>query len=163
MQNLMTKKFLPAILVSVFLVSCISITKDSENPVSQQNFVTASLSLTATRWVPATPTILPITITPSLATSTPANCADVMILLRDVTIPDNPQVKAGEKFTKTWEFQNIGTCPWENYTINFFAGETMNAPLSAPIPETLPSEMVQVSLGLNAPSADGLYTASFTS
>jgi len=92
----------------------------------------------------------------------PAKCTDATILLRDVTIPDNTQVKASEKFTKTWEFQNTGTCPWENYTINFFAGETMDAPLSAPIPETLPSEMVQVSLELTAPSADGLYTTSFT-
>ena len=161
-QNLMTKKFLLAILVSLFLVSCISITKDSENPVSQHNFVTATLAPTATTWVSATPTTLPVTNTPSLATSTPANCTDATILLRDVTIPDNTQVKAGEKFTKTWEFQNTGTCPWKNYTIGFFAGETMNAPLSAPIPDTLPNEKVQVSLELTAPSADGLYTASFT-
>jgi uncharacterized protein YkwD len=92
----------------------------------------------------------------------PANCTNAAILLQDVTIPDNTQVKAGEKFTKTWEFQNTGTCPWTNYTMKFSSGDSMNAPLSTPVAETLPNEKVQVSLELTAPSADGTYTAYFT-
>jgi uncharacterized protein YkwD len=84
------------------------------------------------------------------------------VLLRDVTIQDNTVVKAGEKFTKTWEFQNTGTCPWINYTLKFSAGDQMSAPLSAPIADTAPKDKVQVSVELTAPSADGAYTGFFT-
>jgi uncharacterized protein YkwD len=38
----------------------------------------------------------------------------------------------------------------------------MNAPLSAPITDTLPNEKVQVSVELTAPAAYGTYTAFFT-
>jgi uncharacterized protein YkwD len=79
-----------------------------------------------------------------------------------VTIPDNTQVKAGEKFTKTWEFQNTGTCPWSNYTLKFSKGDEINAPLSTPVTETAPNEKVQVSMELTAPSADGRYAGYFT-
>jgi uncharacterized protein YkwD len=111
----------------------------------------------ATKWMPANSTILPETSTPS-----PANCASAAILLRDITIHDNAQVNAGEKFTKTWEFQNTGTCPWIDYTMKFSMGDPMSAPLSAPIADTLPNEKVQVSVELTAPSTDGAYIAFFT-
>jgi uncharacterized protein YkwD len=84
------------------------------------------------------------------------------VLLRDVTIPDNTQVKAGEKFTKTWEFQNTGKCSWKDYTLNYSSGDQMNAPLSAPLADTAPSGKVQASVELTAPSVDGTYTAYFT-
>jgi hypothetical protein len=84
------------------------------------------------------------------------------VLLRDVTIQDNTQVKAGEKFTKTWEFQNTGTCPWIDYTLEFSAGDQMNAPLSAPIPATVSKDKVQVSVELTAPAPNGTYTGYFT-
>jgi uncharacterized protein YkwD len=162
MQEPMAKKILFTILISIFLTSCISITAGSKSPVSQQEFVTATLAPTAIRWIPATSTVLPETKTPNSAIAAPANCRNAAILLRDVTIPDNTQVKAGETFTKTWEFQNTGTCPWTNYTMKFSTGDSMNAPPSASIADTLPNEKVQVSVDLTAPSTDGIYTASFT-
>lgn len=157
----MAKKILPTLLVSIFLVSCISISKDSDRPI-QQDFVTATLAPTAIRLIPATSTVLPETTTPSPAIPTQANCTNAAILLRDVTVPDNSQMKAGEKFTKTWEFQNTGTCPWTNYTMNFYSGDSMAAPHSAPIADTSPNEKVQISVELTAPSSDGAYTTSFT-
>jgi uncharacterized protein YkwD len=83
--------------------------------------------------------------------------------MRDVTIPDGTKIKAGEKFTKAWEFLNNGTCPWVDYTLVFAAGDQMGAPLSAPIPTTVTKgEQVTVSVDLIAPTADGEYTAYFT-
>jgi len=84
------------------------------------------------------------------------------VLLRDVTIQDNTQVKANEKFTKTWEFQNTGTCPWINYTLVFAAGDQMGAPLSAPIPVAASNEKIQISVDLTAPVVNGNYTGYFT-
>jgi uncharacterized protein YkwD len=84
------------------------------------------------------------------------------VLLRDVTIPDNTQVKPNEKFTKTWEFQNTGTCPWIKYTLIFAAGDQMGAPLSAPIADTVSNSKAQVSVELTAPASNGTYTGYFT-
>ena len=159
----MYKKIILLFLITILLTSCISIAVDSElqTPV-QPDFVTATLIPTKAGFVPATLTPIPaITVTPAIAITAPPNCKDGAVLLRDVTIQDNTQVKAGEKFTKTWEFQNTGTCPWINYTLEFSAGDQMNAPLSAPIPATVSNEKVQVSVELTAPASNGSYTGYF--
>ncbi len=157
--------FKKIILVSLLLLtSCISIKTDSTVPTPEQpGFVTATLPPTRAGFVPATitPTIA-ATIPPTLAITAPANCKDSAVLLRDVTIPDNTKMEAGEKFTKTWEFQNTGKCPWKGYTLKFDSGDQMSAPLSAPVPDTAPKDKVQVSVELTAPTADGAYTGYFT-
>ena len=157
----MFKKFL--LLSILFLSSCISIAVDEPQIPTQSGFVTATLIPTKAGFVPATltPTV-ESTLAPTLAVTIPANCTKIAILLRDVTIPDDTQMDAGETFTKTWEFQNSGTCPWTGYTIKFDSGDQMSAPLSAPIPDTLPNGIVQVSVLLTAPTANGAYTGNFT-
>lgn len=158
------KIFFAFILIAFLLTSCISIAVDSvsQTPV-QPDFVTATLNPTKAGFVPVTLTPIPaITLSPTLAITAPPNCKDSALLLRDVTIQDGTQVKAGEKFTKTWEFQNSGTCPWVNYTLVFTAGDQMNAPLSAPIPVTLSNEKAQISVQLTAPASNGTYTGYFT-
>lgn len=144
--------------------SCISFESNSPVQISATpDFVTATLIPTKAGFIPATLTPSPeATVPPTLAMTAPANCKDSAILLRDVTIPDDTKMTAGEKFTKTWEFQNNGTCPWINYTIKFTAGDSMNAPLSAPIPDTAPKGKVQASVELTAPSVDGSYAGYFT-
>jgi uncharacterized protein YkwD len=134
---------------------------------AQPEFVTATLAPTQTGLTRATVTPKPTAITDTSPTSistntTPVNCKDVAVLLRDVTIPDNTQIKAGDKFIKTWEFQNMGTCLWTNYTVKFSNGDEMHAPLSTPMPDTAPNNKVQVSMELTAPSADGRYSGYFT-
>ncbi len=156
----MYKKIIPILLIATFLASCISVSVDSEE-TAQANFVTATLVPTKQGFVPATLTPAP-EATQTLAVTALANCTDSAVLLRDVTIPDNTQVNPGEKFTKTWEFQNNGKCPWINYTLGFEAGDQMNAPLSAPIQTTLPAEKVNVSVELTAPSSNGVYSGYFT-
>lgn len=154
------KIFLLSIL---FLSSCISIAVDEPQAPTQSGFVTATLIPTKIGFVPATitPTV-ESTIAPTLAVTENANCKDSAILLRDVTIPDDTQMKAGETFTKTWEFQNSGECNWIGYTIQFDSGDQLSAPLSAPIADTLPNGKVQVSIPLTAPIVNGGYTGNFT-
>ncbi len=102
------------------------------------------------------------TRTPTLAVTIPPNCKNNAALSRDVTIPDGTKINAGETFTKTWEFVNIGTCPWINYALKFAAGDRMSAPDSAPIPPTLSGSKVEISVELTAPSESGEYTGYFT-
>lgn len=160
----MAKKILLAILVSIFLASCISITTDLQTvPTPSQNFVTATLIPTKAQLISATLTTTPESLaTSTLAAKVPANCTDGAVLLRDVTIQDDTQVNAGEKFIKTWEFQNTGTCPWVGYSIKFTSGDTMDAPLSTPVADTPPNGKVQASVELTAPTVDGMYTGYFT-
>ena len=138
------------LLIVVLLTSCISV--NSEPQVSAQpDFVTATLAPTKAGFTPAT--LLPspevTSETPAAPISTitaPSDCIDAAVLLRDVTIPDDSQIKAGEKLIKTWEFHNTGTCPWINYTLKFSSGDEIKAPLSAPMPAAAPNEKVQVSM-----------------
>jgi uncharacterized protein YkwD len=157
----MAKKILIT-LTLIFLTSCVSITKDVQN-VPTQYFVTVTLIPTKAQLIPVPLTFTPESVaTPRLAATLPANCMNAATLLRDVTIPDDTHVNAGERITKTWEFQNTGTCPWVDCAIKFSAGDQMDAPLSALIADTLPSGKVQVSVELTAPTADGKYAGYFT-
>ncbi len=76
-------------------------------------------------------------------------------------MPDNALMPRGEKFTKTWRFMNTGKCNWSGYTIAFFAGDRMDSPNSAPIPQTETGKTVDVSVELTAPSLDGISTGFF--
>lgn len=153
-------------LAVVTLAACITVDVQPQ-VTAQPEFVTATLAPTQAGLTHATLTPNPTTVTDTAPTSiptntAPANCKDTAVLLRDVTIPDNTQVKAGEKFIKTWELQNTGTCTWTNYTVKFSNGDDMHAPLSTPLPDTAPNSKVLVSMELTAPSADGRYTGYFT-
>jgi uncharacterized protein YkwD len=157
-----------AVLISLSLTGCLSISSAPGTPTAPPQFVTSTLP-------PTKVLVLPSTVTPatpnatgtvtlavtSAGTSAP-DCKVQAVLLEDVTIPDDTRVTAGETFTKTWRFKNSGTCHWSGYTINFLAGDRMDAPDSAPVPDTVAGSTVDVSLDLTAPTADGSYSAYFT-
>lgn len=156
------KIFIPLIF-ALLLSACISVETQEVNTPVPANFVTSTLPPTKSGYVPSTLTPTPeIILTPTFAVTIDPNCTESAVLLRDVTILDGTLVKPGEKFTKTWEFLNNGTCPWIGYTLKFAAGDQMSAPLSAPVPETLLKEKVQVSVELTAPTTNGSYTGYFT-
>ena len=148
---------------ALFMSACISVEVEEPQEPTPSGFVTATLPPTKPGYVPPTLTFTPaITLTPTFAVTVDPNCTDSAVLVRDVTIPDGTQMKPGETFTKTWEFINNGKCTWYGYTVKFAAGDQMNAPLSAPIPQTPLNESVQVSVELTAPTANGSYTGYFT-
>ena len=65
-----------------------------------------------------TPTVVSTLTLPAITFSpeTPAtvNPCFNLLWIKDVTIPDGTQLKAGESFTKTWLVQNIGGCAWRD-------------------------------------------------
>ena len=77
----------------------------------------------------------------------------------DVTIPDGTIVTPGEHFTKTWAVQNAGQVPWINrrlIRIGLSDGPTVpQTPRWVPIPDTQPSETVEISVEVEAPKVEG--------
>jgi hypothetical protein len=111
--------------------------------------VTSSPSSPATQVISAT----------STPTATQGVC-DQAGFEKDVTIPDNTTLDAGEEFTKTWQLRNDGTCTWNsNYAIVFERGDAMGGPASAQLTSApiAPGETVDVSLDLTAPESPGTY------
>ena len=163
----MKKIWILLLLTCLSLGACVKVSEETPAPAAPL-FVTSTLP--PTRPGLSVPTAIPPTSTPDASTtstattgtpSTDATCEDAAVLLEDVTVPDNAVMQRGEKFTKTWRFANTGKCKWSGYTISFFAGDRMETPDSAPIPETEPGKTVDVSVELTAPSIDGAYTGFF--
>jgi len=164
----MKKIWMLILLTSLSLGSCIKVSQETAMSAPPA-FVTSTLP--PTRPGLSLPTEVPPTSTASTpdssTTTTPGgtasasdagSCKDSAVLLEDVTVPDNSLMPRGGKFTKTWRFMNTGKCNWSGYTIAFVAGDRMETPDSAPVPQTEPGKTVDVSIELTAPSIDGAYT-----
>lgn len=154
----MRKKFLTVLLTAFLLSGCISLSKADATPTAPL-FVTSTLP--PTKKPPASLTPPPSTSAPTILVTVPPNCKDKAILVQDVTIADGTNVPRGSKFTKTWQLQNTGACPWTGYAIAFVSGDRMSSPDTAPVPQTLAGKSVNVSVDLVAPSIDGAYTGFF--
>lgn len=115
---------------------------------------------------PPTLTLIP-TYTPGpTATPQPTSTAvpcDIARFVRDVTIPDNTQLKPGEGFVKTWRLRNAGSCTWTTgYALAFAGGEIMGAPAAVALPRNVaPGEEVDVSVTLTAPTRDGTFRGNY--
>ncbi|HUH95935.1 MAG TPA: NBR1-Ig-like domain-containing protein [Anaerolineales bacterium] len=144
--------------LSLALSACsISISSNEVSPTPF--FLTATLPLTSTP-LPRPPTPSPTAATPTVNAALAA-CKERAVVIQDVTIPDNTYVAAGASFTKTWRFENTGTCPWTGYTIAFASGDRMGAPDSVPVPSTAAGATVDVSVPLTAPTASNAYAGYF--
>ncbi|MBL8100269.1 MAG: hypothetical protein JNK81_13890 [Anaerolineales bacterium] len=118
-----------------------------------------TLSFTPVATFTITPT--PITETP-LPTATTNPCYN-LLYIRDVTIPDGTQMRAGEVFTKTWEVQNIGGCAWRaGFTFQHVGGELMRGN-TVTLTEAIPTGAKrQISVELVVPSGiNGLIQSSW--
>ena len=146
--------------LTVCLSGCVSI---STPPPANTTplFITSTLLITSKPFASPTAIISATATSPTLSLTASANCKDSAILLKDVTIADGTNVPRGSKFTKTWQFQNTGSCPWIGYSIAFVSGDRLSAPVSVPIPDTVSKSNVNVSVDLIAPGSDGAYTGYF--
>lgn len=121
---------------------------------------TPSLAATLTPSMPPTPATPLISPTPPKA-STPVPSCDLIAPGNpiDVTIPDDTVLQPNQAFTKIWRLQNAGTCTWtRNYSVVFFSGEQMGAPVSQPLAgEVAPGQTVDIAVDMVAPSAPGKY------
>jgi uncharacterized protein YkwD len=158
-------------ILSLSLGSCIKVSEETPVP-TRSIFITSTLP--PTRPGLSLPTDTPAASTPDASTTTtpgtPAGsetasagtsggtCTDSALMIEDVTIPDDTQMSKGQTFTKTWRFMNNGKCNWSGYTIAFVAGDRMESPDTAQVPDTSAGSTVDVSVELTAPSVDGSYT-----
>lgn len=79
-----------------------------------------------------------------------------LVYVRDVTIPDNTQVTAGQAITKTWLVQNTGTCAWEaGYTFNVIGGDAMGG-TALTLPQAVqPGNQYELSVPMVVPNRTG--------
>ena len=164
----MQKIWIVSLLMSLLLGSCITVSEETPAP-TVSIFVTSTLP--PTRLGLSLPTEIAATLAPDASTTTTpgappgtesasssGSCADSAAMIADVTVPDDAQMSRGQAFIKTWRFLNNGKCSWSGYTISFVAGDRMESPDSAPVPNTEPGQTVDVSVELAAPALDGSYT-----
>ncbi len=141
--------------------------------VRTQAVSTFASSLTQTLAAAPTHSSTPIifeepSATPTIQTETPFPTATTnpcynLLYIRDVTIPDGTQMKAGEVFTKTWEVQNIGGCAWRaGFTFQHVGGDSMRGN-TVTLTEAIPTGAKrQISVELVVPSGiNGLIQSSW--
>ncbi len=124
----------------------------------------ATPSLKTTPSSAATRTPRPTITTNPLPTSETPPTPDVSLcepdfaFVRDITIPDDTVVRAGDTFTKTWALSNTGTCEWdEGYLLVHSGGARLGSPDWVPLPQAQAGDPVQVSVTLQAPLEPGTY------
>jgi hypothetical protein len=124
----------------------------------------AALTATALANPTATPTPQP-SATPfaTLALGTPigtsatlaggTSTCNRLVYVRDVTIPDNTPMTPGQAFTKTWEVQNTGTCPWDaGFKFTLIGGDAMGGQTLTLSQAVAPNGSTQLSVPMTAPT-----------
>ncbi|MFK7801260.1 MAG: NBR1-Ig-like domain-containing protein [Anaerolineae bacterium] len=112
---------------------------------------------TATSTEPPPPTDVPQT--GAVPTYDPS-CANFLVYLADVTIPDNTVIEAGTEFEKTWRVENKGSCD----ITPEFEMVTFGDP-EVTVVRTIPIETIEaggsglISIVLRAPNEAGKYDA----
>lgn len=113
-----------------------------------------------------TPTVTKATPKPSatpqigaVPTYDPA-CANFVVYLEDVTIPDNTSIAGGEEFEKTWRVENKGSCPiTSEFEVVTFADPGVVIVRAIPIGMIEAGESGLISIVLRAPDLAGKYNA----
>jgi hypothetical protein len=102
----------------------------------------------------------PTTDPNSLLTRTLVGKCPAAFFVGDVgDIRDNSNVKAGQKFTKTWDVRNIGNCTWDrSYRLFFYTGQHMFGPDTVYFSEIVPpNKDTFLSVTLTAPDSTGVH------
>jgi hypothetical protein len=98
-----------------------------------------------------------VTVTPPTPII-PIPGTDGLRYLTDVTIPDNTVFPPGQTFVKTWRVQNNGTTSWGSaYTLVHIREDRLGGMERFPLPVAKPSETVNLSITLTAPTQPGVY------
>jgi hypothetical protein len=86
-------------------------------------------------------------------------CTDRAAFVTDVTVPDGADFTPGQAFVKTWRLRNSGTCTWtSSYDLVFDHGDSMGGSASLALPGLVhPGEIIDLSVNLTAPGAEGGY------
>ena len=102
---------------------------------------------------------------PTQATATsvlPTNSCFSLAFLSDVTIPDNTEMAPGEKFTKTWQVRNNGSCVWEaGFKLTFSGGNSLGGASLILTKAVGPNTTTNLSIFMTAPSTAGNYQSNW--
>lgn len=90
-------------------------------------------------------------------------CTNVAEFIKDVSIPDDSMMRPKERFIKTWQFKNAGTCTWTpDYAVLFIWGHQMGGKSPKPLGQTVaPGQFIEISTELQAPKESGGYQGSW--
>ncbi len=111
----------------------------------------------------------PLPPTPELPQSTPdkkittgeevESCTNAAQFVQDISFPDETRVKPLQRFTKTWQFKNVGTCTWTpEYSLVYVWGDKLAPADAIPIGQTVePGKTVNISVSLVAPKLENFY------
>ena len=132
---------------------------------AQAELTQAAATRTPIPTYPVVTTVPPPTLAPSSTPVRPTatSSCDIADFLTDVTIPDGTTIPAGQAFTKTWRFRNVGSCSWTtSYSIVFSSGNQMGGPNTQALAGNVnPGESVDISVNLTAPTTPGDYTGNW--
>ena len=85
-----------------------------------------------------------------------------MAFVSDVTIPDNTNMKPGQKFTKSWRVRNNGTCAWEaGFKLNFIGGDAMGGATLTLDKAVNPGVETELSVPMTAPNTSGTHRSNW--
>lgn len=105
----------------------------------------------------------PTATTAAAVSSTPSQggCLNSQ-LVSDGDVVSGAKMNPGEKFTKTWEIKNTGTCEWaDDFKFVFVGGELFGSD-STKIRKTVGAGgSIQISLQMTAPNEKGTYSTSW--
>ena len=161
-------------LITIFIFACTlpsgEATKNDPNIIFTAAVETASVQLTEISAqnpelkTPSPPSsiILP-SATPLAGIATIEESCDKAKFITDVTVSDGTVIAPGEKFTKTWRVQNIGTCTWTTgYALVYDGGIQMSGRSpQALLGDVGPNETVDISIDFVAPQTNGNYTSNW--
>jgi len=106
----------------------------------------------------ATPLVintLPVlsTVSSPVTTNQQGGACNDMTYVSDVNIPDDTAMKPGEKFTKTWQIKNTGSCAWAaGFKFAFVSGEAMSGVTYTFPAAVAPDSVTNVSIEMVAPT-----------
>src|SRR5689334_3447659 len=168
-----TIRFIAPFFIFIFILAACNL--PSQAPATEEpNAVFTAAALTVQAMSTSSTSFNTPTLAPPLATNTPfsfptlalptstvaapptASC-DLAQFVRDVSIPDGTVFAPNATFTKTWRLKNVGTCTWSGYQLVFDSGDSMGGTSPTPIGTVSPSQEVDLSLNLTAPSSNGPY------
>lgn len=187
MKRTTRKLIILSMLISTLVLSACG-AKPTADPNQKMTEIAATVQAQLTLSAPVIPTMTAtpvpptetLTITPAAPTKTFEGAAGTSTLVvipsqpsgtsdddanfvSDVSIPDGSTLKAGEQFTKTWRFQNIGKTTWTtDYSIQYLEGNLLgkdSALVFKLAKDVAPGEYGDVSVPFTAPMEPGVYSS----
>jgi hypothetical protein len=103
------------------------------------------------------------TPTPSLPPPSPTAQCNAARFIQDVNFPRGTVVAPGQRFTKIWRVQNVGSCTWDStYSLIPVTADALNAPPRSYLRSLVPpGAVVDLTVDLQAPNRSGMYRTGF--